>query len=169
MSNAMRAGRMLLMAAAMVAAPVLAADDECTYDQSAQLEKLRKVAAGKANARVDADKRQLTWTGKDQTRWTLVYGGCAHLGFTVTASHIRERPAKLGEVLQAAVRMASDFWDPADSQELRSAVTDGRFEKRTDGALTRLIISREDYDKFEIEHEFVKPRQHITVRWLRSF
>jgi hypothetical protein len=159
----------LLLTAMTLASPAYASVDECTYDQAAQLEKLRKVAAGKPNARVVDTKRQVTWIGKDQTHWTLVYGGCAHFGFSVTSTRMRNQPAKQGEMLQTAVEMAAEFWDPADAQVLRSAVSSERFEKRTDGAATRYLISREDYDGFEIEHEFGKRKERITVRWLRSF
>ncbi len=151
------------------APPVYASVDECTYDQAAQIEKLRKVAAGKPNARVVEAKRQVTWLGKDQTRWTLVYGGCAHLGFSVTSSRMRNQPAKQGEVLRAAVKMAAEFWDSSDAQKLQAAVAGEHFEKRTDGAATRYIISRDDYEEFEVEHVFEKRKESISVHWLRNF
>jgi light-regulated signal transduction histidine kinase (bacteriophytochrome) len=160
---------LLMLITMTLASPAYASVDECSYDQTTQLEKLRKVAAGKPNARVVEAKRQVTWTGKDKTHWTVVYGGCAHFGFSVTSSQMRTHPAKQDEVLQAAVKIAAEYWDPADAQKLKTAIMGMQFEKRTDGAATRYVISRDDYEEFEVEHEFEKSRERIAVRWLRNF
>lgn len=159
----------LLLTAMTLAPPVYASVDECTYDQAAQIEKLQKVASGKPNARIIEAKRQVTWFGTDRTRWTLVYGGCAHLGFSVMSSRMRNEPAKQDEVLQTAVNMAAEFWESSDAQKLQTAVAGKQFEKRTDGMATRYIISRDDYEEFEVEHAFEKRKESISVRWLRNF
>ena len=153
----------------VLASPAYALTDECTYDQSDQLKKLQSVAAAKANSRVIAGERQVTWTGRDQTHWSLVYGGCAHLGFAITSSRARKLPAKQGEVLQAAARMAAEFWDPSDAADLRAAIASGKFEKRTDQAVTHFSFAHESYDVFEVEHNFEQRTERITVRWVRSF
>jgi hypothetical protein len=82
---------------------------------------------------------------------------------------MRSQPSKQAEVLQAAVNMAAEFWESSDAQKLGTAVAGEQFEKRTDGAATRYIISRDDYEEFEVEHEFEKRKESISVRWLRNF
>jgi hypothetical protein len=142
---------------------------ECTYDQSEQLKKLQSIAATKANARFIAGDRQVTWIGRDGTHWSLVYGGCAHLEFAVTSSRVRKLSAKRDEVLQAAERIASEFWYPVDATDLRAAIATEKFEARTDGAVTHFTVEHESYDVFEVEHEFNERVERITVRWVRSF
>jgi hypothetical protein len=159
----------LLPARAAPLAQALPPEAACTYDQANQLNKLKRIAAAKANSRLIPAQRQVSWTEKDQTHWTISYGGCAHIGFSVTASRKRAVPMKQDAVLQQAARMAKAFWDPPDADALSAAIAAGKFEKRIAQGSTLYVIPREDYDAFEIEHGFAKGRERISIRWLRSF
>ena len=169
----------VLLVLATLAAPILIVQAraasptepaaECTYDQANQLGKLRSIAATKANARLIPHQRQVSWIEKDQTQWSLSYGGCAHFVFSVTASRKRAMPMKQEEVLQAALRMAKAFWDPPDADALGTAIASGKFERRTEQGGTLYAFTRKDYDAFEVEHDFTKGMEQISIRWLRSF
>jgi hypothetical protein len=158
-----------LPARAAPLAQALPPEAACTYDQANQLNKLKRIAAAKANSRLIPAQRQVSWTEKDQTHWTISYGGCAHLGFSVTASSKRTVPMKQDEVLEQARRMAFAFWDPPDSDVLSTAIAARKFEQRIEEGGTLYVIPREDYDAFEIEHNFTNGREQIGIRWLRSF
>jgi hypothetical protein len=160
---------MLPIVAIVLALPAHGSENDCTYDQANQLQKLQGIAATKANSRLIEAPRQVIWTGNDRTKWTLTYGGCAHLGFSVTSSRTRARPSKQDEVLQTAVQMAEEFWDPIDAEELRAAIVGRTYERHTAGTATVISIPRQDYDVFEVEHKYGKQIEQITVRWSRSF
>jgi hypothetical protein len=141
----------------------------CTYDQTNQLDKLKSIAATKANSRLIPQRRQVSWIEKDQTEWSLTYGGCAHLGFSVAARRKQALPMKQDEVLRAAVRMATVHWDSQDADALSTAIAAGKFERRTERKVTLYAIAREDYDAFEVEYHFAKGMEQIRIRWLRTF
>lgn len=159
----------LALSAFALAAAAHASGDECVYDQANQLEKLQSVAAAKPHARVVAEERLVAWTGRDKTRWSLVYGGCSHLSFAVTSSKMQKIASKPAAVLQAANRMAAEFWDRSDAADLKKAIAQGKFVKRTDATASYFSIAHESYDVFEIVQEFKDGTESVTVRWVRSF
>lgn len=103
--------KFFVLLALMFSLPITAhaASDDCLYDQANQLEKLQTIAATKPHARVNADEREVSWVGRDRTRWLLVYGGCSHLGFAITASKKQKPASKESVVFQMANRIASEF------------------------------------------------------------
>lgn len=161
--------RLLVVLAAAIQQTTPAAAGECMYDQPNQLEKLRGVAASKPGARVDADARAVLWTSKDKAHWSLVYGGCDHLGLAITSTKIKSLASKPTETLQAAVKMAVEFFDPVDAADLKKAIDQKKYQIHTNRVSTYFSIENESYDVFEIEQEFKEHAESLTVRWIRSF
>lgn len=158
----------LLFLTFSLASAAHAAHDDCLFDQANQIEKLQTVAATKPSARLNVEAREVSWYGRDHTRWILVYGGCNDLGFAVTASTKQKSASNQTVVLQLANRMATEFWDRVDAAALRRATARGKFERNVDGTATFFSIVHKSYDVIQIEQRYEDGTESISVRWVRT-
>jgi hypothetical protein len=150
----------------LFAASVCFADD-CTYDQSAQLELLQSIAKRHPGGILDIDAKTLTWSTASSTATSVTYGGCDHLGFKVTKNVSLTKTLTEDEVLDLASTLADVFWEPLEAQALSSAISAKAFNRETVATGIYYQIHNTYYYEFFIEHN--QTEGYVAIGWARNF
>ena len=148
---------------------VVASEIDCTYDQPHQVAVLREIASRHPGAAVSDATGTVSWTNEAKTEMSVQFGGCHHLGFTVSATRARDIASPEGETFRVAVELAKGYWDNADSNALESATTSRSFTKETTSTGVLYYMEHDSYDEFVVERELLEGHERITIRWLRSY
>lgn len=98
------------------------AADGCTFDSKPQIEFLQKVMRSHPGGTLDKAARRITWASPKATASSVSYGGCYDFGFVVTKNVSPKEKLAEKEVLALAKALASEYWEPAESKTLISAI-----------------------------------------------
>lgn len=165
----MRVPLCLLSSAMLASFAAFASQNDCTYDQSHQIEVLQEIASRRPGAVLAEDERTVRWTDEDGSETVVRYGGCDHLGFMVSSTRARTEASPEAEVLRVARSLAREFWHESDAKDLEQVVAARELEKEAMPSGVVYRLEHESYDEFVVEHELVDGRERIAIRWARSF
>ncbi len=161
-----RAGWLMVLFASASLAPTVAHAD-CTYDEATQLQRIVSLAQ-RVNGQVGAGGHSVRWR-EGQTTIEVVYGGCDHLGHSVTRETPAAAPMGEAELLALAERMALEQWAPAEAEMLRNALREQRFTRSQSGAESVLNLSVPDYFEFAITQRHAHGSERVRIHWGRNF
>lgn len=141
----------------------------CSYDQERQIVVLRNIAQRFKGSIFNESEKTVSWADAQGKEMRVTYGGCDHLGFTISSAEKRRSELKTGEVFERATVLATDFWDKADAHDLKTALESRAFTVETNHGVTRYWLKHELYDQFTIEHSYSDGRDRVTIFWSRTF
>ena len=140
---------------------------ECTYDESVQLKRILSLAQ-QVNGRIGAGGHSVRWREGAST-FEVIYGGCDHLGHTVT----RESPASNAlaepELLIVAMRLAQQQWTADEAAMLRDALREQRYTRSQNDGQIVFNLAVPDYFEFAITQQHAHGVERVSVRWARNF
>lgn len=157
---------LLLIFVILISATLCYADD-CMYDQDAQIEFLRSITRTHPGGVIDLKEKAITWNSLLASASSIQYGGCEHLGYSVTKNILSSKSYSESEIFALAISLANEYWSPSDAAALNAAVAEKSFTKAVLDNSTFFHIPREYYSEFYIEQNFTAG--YVTIVWVRNF
>jgi hypothetical protein len=157
---------LLLIFVILISANLCYADD-CVYDQDAQIELLKSIAKSHPDGVIDLREKAITWSSPLTSASSIQYGGCEHLGYSVTKNISTSKSYSESEIFTLAITLANEYWSPSDAAALNAAIAEKSFTKAVLNNSTFIHIPREYYSEFYIEQNFTAG--YVTIVWVRNF
>jgi hypothetical protein len=137
------------------------------YDWANQTKVLKAIIKSHPGGVLDKKTNTITWRSSSASATSVQYGGCQHLGFSVTKNISKSKHYSEPEIFSLAISLANEYWRPADAVALTTSISDRTFTNSAVGNSTFFLIPREDYDEFYIEQNFEDG--YVTIFWSFSF
>lgn len=141
----------------------------CTYDEADQLAKLASLHTSIAGSSLDETSREVTWTGKDGRKYALTYGGCDHLGHSITVTVPDGIPLTKPELLRFWQALADSYWWSGESAVLKRALDAQQLSSESTGKGVRYDVLGTDYTEMYLESRKDSDALVISVGWVRTF
>lgn len=138
----------------------------CTYDRADQDLKLRQLA-GRVHGELDAAAQTVRWQA-DGRKYTVVYGGCDHLGHRVEMVSAGQALSD-SQLLDQARELAQAYWPPGESALLMRALESGQWTRENTGAGLRLDITGTDYSEMYVQTRVAEGSVTVEIAWVRDF
>lgn len=160
--------RYILVILALISGAALS-EEGCDYSQEYQQEKLARLADSHDGSELDLDRRVVSWPLENGAKIIYGYGGCTHLGHSVTlVQHLDEIPSEK-EALNKAQALANEFWDKSDAEHLKTSLQSKRYTIEKVGLETYYVIEHPDLIEFNVIFEFQHNESRITISSVRNF
>ncbi len=141
--------------------------EDCTYDQSAQIMQLQTIAKQHPGGVIDKESNTIHWGSTANSASSVTYGGCDHLGFTVTKNITPSKKLSEPEVLALAIVLAKEYWELSEAKALVTSVSAKAFTREIIDGSVYFNIPNEYYFEFYIEHNPLEG--HVSIVWARNF
>ena len=138
--------------------------DDCMYDQAAQIEFLKSILKSLPGGVLNLKTHTINWTSPTASANSIQYGGCEHLGFSITKNIPKSKKYTEAEVFSLVESLAKEYWSQSDSKALSVAIAERSFSLMTVENSTFFHIPREYYSEFHIEQNFTAG--FVAVRWV---
>lgn len=124
---------------------VVLSEENCDYSQEYQKGKLSKIAAAYDGSKLDLEGRVVSWNLKSGGKIIYGYGGCAHIGHSVTlVEHLEKEPSE-NEIFTKAQALADEFWGKIDASHLKTALQSKKY-----------VIEKVELEKYYVlEHPYL--------------
>jgi hypothetical protein len=156
-----------LLAAHILLLQLAGALDSCTYDQDAQREILKAMAAPLPSVVWTTGRDGFGWSEGDRA-FTVSYGGCHHLGLSVSVEWpVDEMPTE-DEIFRVGEQTAARFFSSTELALLRQAIGAREWTRK-------ILPDGVDYALHVPDHAFYVQTQRsggalkVTVAWSRTF
>ena len=137
------------------------------YDQEAQNELIESIAKSHPGGVIDLSTRTITWSSPSASASSIQYGGCEHLGFSITKNIQKSKNYTEAEVFSLAESLAKEYWSQSDSKAFSVAIAEKSFLLMKLESSTFFHIPREYYSEFYIEQNFLAG--YVTISWVRNY
>lgn len=141
--------------------------DDCTYDQTAQIELLESIVQSHPGGVLNTETKIINWTSPSASASSVQYGGCEHLVFTITKNLTPSKILSKIEVFELAVVLAREYWAPDDALALSSSISEKTLSHEIMDDSNYYHIPSEFYYSFFIEHNPTKG--YVSIEWARNF
>ena len=153
----------------LLAASLISGDaDACTYDEEDQLEKLSALASSKSG-HLNESAREVTWNGPNGEKYTVVYGGCDHLGHMTTVVGLVKVMPTEPELVAISLKLADELWWGGEGKLLKRALASGEFTRNAEKFGLRIDIVGTDYSEMYVESRAEAEAVVVALGWVRTF
>lgn len=159
-------GRGLLAALALLMAGTASA---CTYDQADQISKLRELSSSVDDGSLDEARQEFSWKDTAGRHFSVVYGGCDHLGLRISRTEPNRTLPTEPELFAIALELAEiPTWNH-EVLILRQALENRSFERVVREDKLSFEVSGTDYAEMVLTADASSDRLVVTVGWVRNF
>lgn len=152
---------LILLALASITA--LAGDDDCDFDQKAQVEWLETFASTKSGAQLNREERSVTFVDKAIGTVTLSRGGCAHFGIRISVALLRPEPLTNREAIELGLDLLRTYDSEGTAKEFRSYLAAYNFELTDRSSTLDIAIAKDPFGEMSLRYERGQTPAVLTV------
>ena len=167
--------RLVVAILSALAAPLLLANDDCSFDPAHQVRVLTAIAQSAPGAVLDIDNREVVWRTAGSGVTAFSYGGCADLGSMASHSMPTNTPRTRAQVFAVAKDLAERFWSNehvtaySATRALLAGLAAETFEVEQLNGATVYEVRDPGYVVLYVEHAYADGVDRVTIAWQGNF
>lgn len=130
---------------------------------------MRELARSVEGGSFKEGEKEVSWRDASGRSFSVVYGGCDHLGFRISRSEPNGVQPSEMKLFKVVVRLAKTQSWGGEHMILGEALEAKNFKRKVSGGKVRYDITGIDYSEMYIESEQTEKSLVVSFGWVRNF